>query len=151
MYLGNFSWASESITKKVKIIRVVYNATSNELVRTNTLVKGAIVEIDFTPYRTWYETHYGKKFPSLKSEEKAPLAKKQSGSGGIGKGSAENKEKSTVAPVSSEKPTTVDPSILDENFIKSTTGSKVLGMCAFCLHTVLNLWTSAQILMLLSQ
>ena len=35
----------------------VYNASNNELVRTNTLVKGAIIQIDATPFRQWYETH----------------------------------------------------------------------------------------------
>jgi len=28
-------------------------------VRTNTLVKGAIVQIDATPFKQWYEAHYG--------------------------------------------------------------------------------------------
>lgn len=36
----------------------MYNASNNELVRTNTLVKGAIVEIDAIPLRQWYEKHY---------------------------------------------------------------------------------------------
>ena len=35
----------------------VYNASNNELVRTNTLVKGAIIQVDATPYRQWYEAH----------------------------------------------------------------------------------------------
>lgn len=42
---GNFSWATNAIAKKCRIIRVVYNATNNELVRTNTLVKSSIVEV----------------------------------------------------------------------------------------------------------
>merc|ERR1711959_392856 len=41
---GNFSWASESVTRKVRVLNVVYNSTNNELVRTNTLVKGGIVQ-----------------------------------------------------------------------------------------------------------
>jgi small subunit ribosomal protein S8e len=44
----------------------VYNASNNELVRTNTLVKGCIVEIDSTPYRQWYEQHYGVKIGKKK-------------------------------------------------------------------------------------
>lgn len=55
---GNFSWSSETFAKKTRIIRVVYNSTNNELVRTNTLVKGCIVEIDAAPFRQWYENHY---------------------------------------------------------------------------------------------
>jgi small subunit ribosomal protein S8e len=35
----------------------VYNASNNELVRTNTLVKGAIIQVDATPFRLWYESH----------------------------------------------------------------------------------------------
>ncbi len=55
---GTYSWGSEAISRKTRIIGVVYNSTNNELVRTNTLVKGCIVQIDATPFRQWYETHY---------------------------------------------------------------------------------------------
>ncbi len=51
---GNFAWGSEASTRKTRIIRVVYNASNNELVRTNTLVMGCIVEIDAAPFRQWY-------------------------------------------------------------------------------------------------
>merc|ERR1712178_327493 len=56
---GNFSWGSEVCTRKCRIIDVVYNATNNELLRTKTLVKNAIVQVDATPFRQWYEQHYG--------------------------------------------------------------------------------------------
>ncbi|SCZ89387.1 BZ3500_MvSof-1268-A1-R1_Chr1-1g01148 [Microbotryum saponariae] len=55
---GNFAWASEHATRKTRIIGVVYNASNNELVRTNTIVKSAIVQIDAAPFRQWYEAHY---------------------------------------------------------------------------------------------
>jgi len=55
---GNFAWASENVTLKTRLIAVVYNASNNELVRTNTLVKSAIIQIDATPFRQWYESHY---------------------------------------------------------------------------------------------
>ncbi|EJD36019.1 40S ribosomal protein S8 [Auricularia subglabra TFB-10046 SS5] len=55
---GNFAWGSEHVTKKTRIIGVVYNASNNELVRTNTLVKGAVIQVDATPFRQWYESHY---------------------------------------------------------------------------------------------
>jgi small subunit ribosomal protein S8e len=55
---GNFSWGSQATTCKTRIVKVVYNASNNELVRTNTLVKGCIVEIDAVPFRQWYERHY---------------------------------------------------------------------------------------------
>ncbi|KAJ1562924.1 40S ribosomal protein [Cladochytrium tenue] len=55
---GNFAWGSEHCTRKTRIISVRYNATNNELVRTNTLVKGSIIEIDATPFRQWFEATY---------------------------------------------------------------------------------------------
>ena len=51
---GNFAWASEATARKTRIIDVVYNACNNELVRTKTLVKNAIVVIDAAPFRQWY-------------------------------------------------------------------------------------------------
>ena len=48
-----------AITRKTRILDVVYNSSNNELVRTKTLVKGAIIQIDATPFRQWYEQHYG--------------------------------------------------------------------------------------------
>jgi len=56
---GNFNWASEAVTRKTRIIDVVYNASNNELVRTKTLVKNCIVQIDATPFSQWYVNHYG--------------------------------------------------------------------------------------------
>ena len=44
---------------RTRIINVVYNASNNELVRTNTLVRNSIVQIDATPFRQWYLKHYG--------------------------------------------------------------------------------------------
>eukprot|EP00949_MAST-11_sp_MAST-11-sp1_P000663 g663.t1 len=68
---GNFSWGSEVCTRKTRILNVVYNASSNELVRTNTLVKGCIVEVDATPFKQWYEKHYEVKIGSGLSKKKA--------------------------------------------------------------------------------
>ncbi|RKP17903.1 40S ribosomal protein S8 [Rozella allomycis CSF55] len=78
---GNFSWGSEAITRKTRIIDVVYNASNNELVRTKTLVKSAIVQIDATPFRQWYEAHYGsllgkKKLAKAASTEAGEAEKK---------------------------------------------------------------------------
>ena len=66
---GNFSWGSEAITRKTRIVAVVYNASDNDLVRTNTLVKNAIVQIDAAPFRQWYETHYGVVLGKKKADE----------------------------------------------------------------------------------
>merc|ERR1712205_238402 len=81
---GNFSWGSEVCTKKTRILDVVYNASNNELVRTKTLVKNAIVQIDATPFRQWYEAHYGTivgkkhlKKKATEGEEKAEEPKKK--------------------------------------------------------------------------
>merc|ERR1711976_466973 len=57
---GNFGWASEGIARQTRIVDVVYNAVSNEMIRTKTLVKGAVVTIDATPFRQFYENHYSK-------------------------------------------------------------------------------------------
>ncbi|CAH9108083.1 unnamed protein product [Cuscuta europaea] len=71
---GNYSWGSEALTRKTRILDVVYNASNNELVRTQTLVKGAIVQVDAAPFKQWYLQHYGvevgrkKKTASAKKE-----------------------------------------------------------------------------------
>ena len=76
---GNFSWGTEVCTRKARVLDVVYNASNNELVRTKTLVKGAIVLVDATPFRQWYEAHYGVKIGHKKNvaatEEKAEATK----------------------------------------------------------------------------
>merc|ERR1712121_83775 len=55
---GNYSWGSECCTRKTRIVDVVYNCTSNEMIRTKTLVKNTIVLVDAAPFRQWYEAHY---------------------------------------------------------------------------------------------
>ena len=55
---GNFNWQSESTTCKTKILNVVYNASNNELVRTNTLVKNTIVRIDSAPFKKYLVKQY---------------------------------------------------------------------------------------------
>ncbi|CAF1650510.1 unnamed protein product, partial [Adineta ricciae] len=57
--IGNFSWGSEGIAKKTRVIDVMYHPSNNELVRTKTLTKSTIVQIDAVPFRQWYESHYG--------------------------------------------------------------------------------------------
>ncbi|KAI5195227.1 40S ribosomal protein S8-B [Aureobasidium subglaciale] len=56
---GNFSWGSEGVSRKTRVIGVAYHPSNNELVRTNTLTKSAVVQIDAAPFRQWYEAHYG--------------------------------------------------------------------------------------------
>jgi small subunit ribosomal protein S8e len=71
---GNFAWGSEHVTRKTRLIGVVYNASNNELVRTNTLVKGAIIQVDAAPFRQWYEAHYGQPVTKKGGAAKAQAA-----------------------------------------------------------------------------
>merc|ERR1712182_173970 len=77
---GNYSWGSENFAKKVRILDVVYNASNNELVRTKTLVKGAIVQVDGQPFKQFYYKRYGvllgQKKGSKKSEREEDESKK---------------------------------------------------------------------------
>ena len=66
---GNFSWGSEAISHPSRILNVVYNASNNELVRTNTLVKGAIIQIDAHPFLEWYNKWYGVSLGRKDTEE----------------------------------------------------------------------------------
>lgn len=56
---GNFSWGSEGVARKVRVIAVAFHPSNNELVRTNTLTRSAVVQVDAAPFRQWYEAHYG--------------------------------------------------------------------------------------------
>jgi len=77
---GIFSWGSEVVTRKTRVLDVVYNATNNELVRTKTIVKNCIVTIDANPFRQWYLKHYDIELNKKKVEEsdKARAEAKQS-------------------------------------------------------------------------
>ena len=66
---GNFCWASEGIARKAKILDVVYNASNNELVRTKTIVKNTIVQVDPDAFRQWYKKRYNKKLGKATKEE----------------------------------------------------------------------------------
>ncbi|RXH78964.1 hypothetical protein DVH24_034171 [Malus domestica] len=70
---GNFSWGSEAVTRKTRLLDVVYNASNNELVRTQTLVKSAIVQVDAAPFKQWYLQHYG---VEIGRKKKSSAAKK---------------------------------------------------------------------------
>jgi len=80
---GSFSWGSEAISRKTRILNVVYNSSNNEYVRTNTLVKNTVVQIDCSPFRQWYEQHYGvvlvKKKKTKDGKDEEEKEKKKSG------------------------------------------------------------------------
>jgi len=74
--VGNFSWGSEAVTRKTRVLDVVYNATNNELVRTKTIVKNCIISIDANPFRQWYLKHYDVELNKKKLEESDALRAK---------------------------------------------------------------------------
>ena len=76
---GNYSWGSEAVTRKTRILDVVYNASNNELVRTQTLVKSAIVQVDAAPFKQWYLQHYGLDIGRKKKTAAAAAAAKKEG------------------------------------------------------------------------
>jgi len=94
---GNYSWASEAITRKTRLIDVVYNASSNELVRTKTLVKSCVVQIDATPFRQWYEAHYGTSL-ARKSGTKTDAKEKKGKAGKPAKGAKAEAKTEEAAP-----------------------------------------------------
>lgn len=73
---GNFSWPSQNVSIKTRILWVVYNATNNELVRTNTITKNTIVEIDATPFKAYFYKTYGQDLGKVKKEEDASRSAK---------------------------------------------------------------------------
>ncbi|MBA0875774.1 hypothetical protein Goshw_027393 [Gossypium schwendimanii] len=56
---GNHWWGSEAVTRKTRILDVVYNASNSKLVRTQTLLKRAIDQVDAALFKQWYLQHYG--------------------------------------------------------------------------------------------
>jgi len=77
---GNYTWPGEAVCRKSRIIAIVYNPTNPEYVRTNTVVKGSIIQIDATPFKNWYQKHYGvvvgKALPFLTPKSKDGSEKK---------------------------------------------------------------------------
>ena len=78
---GNFAWGTEGVSCRARILDVVYNATSNELVRTKSLVKNCIVSIDAAPLKLFLAKHYGYEMDAKKSkkESKDKKAKRATG------------------------------------------------------------------------
>ncbi|KAI8369301.1 ribosomal protein S8e/ribosomal biogenesis NSA2 [Radiomyces spectabilis] len=101
---GNFAWGSEGVSRKTRVLTVVYNASNNELVRTNTLVKGAVIQIDATPFRQWYESHYA-----------LPLGKKKNKNAEV-EASAEKKSNSVQKKLEARKSRAAVDQLLDDQF-----------------------------------
>lgn len=113
---GNYAWPGEAVTRKCRVIGVVYNPTNGEFVRTNTLVKGSIVQIDATPFKNWYQKHYGvvvgkpvdaTKAATKKAEKKGKKAAKKT-EGAEKKAKTETKATTEKKPVAVAKPKTAN-------------------------------------------
>jgi small subunit ribosomal protein S8e len=63
---------SEHHSAKSRILDVKYNSSNNELVRTKTLVKGCVVEIEAAPFKTWYQQKYGFTFGTKNGKDIIP-------------------------------------------------------------------------------
>ncbi|KAJ9649344.1 ribosomal protein S8A [Coniosporium apollinis] len=74
---GNFSWGSEGVARKTRVIGVSFHPSNNELVRTNTLTKAAVVQIDAAPFRQWYEAHYGQNLGRRRQQKAAETAEEK--------------------------------------------------------------------------
>ncbi|KAL8908125.1 MAG: hypothetical protein Q9207_001017 [Kuettlingeria erythrocarpa] len=86
---GNFSWGSEGIARKVRVISVSFHPSNNELVRTNTLTRSAVVQIDAAPFRQWYEAHYGQNLGRRRQAKQTTEAEEKKKSKGVEKKLAE--------------------------------------------------------------
>jgi small subunit ribosomal protein S8e len=91
---GNFSWGSEGIARKVRVIVVAFHPSNNELVRTNTLTKAAVVQIDAAPFRQWYEAHYGSALGRRRQVKGAEVEEEKKKSNSIVKKQEERMKKS---------------------------------------------------------
>ncbi len=76
---GNFVWPGEHVAHKTRILDTVYNASNTEFVRTKTVTKNTIVQIDATPFRQWYLKHYGVDLSKKTASTPNPEPVKQSG------------------------------------------------------------------------
>ena len=74
---GNFMWVSQGVSRKCKILEVVYNASNNELVRTQTLVKNCIVSVDSTPFKYYWYINYTEAKVNRLPEMKEPKLKEK--------------------------------------------------------------------------
>jgi len=74
---GNFAWASENRSFRCRIVDVLYNASNDDLVRTKTLVKNCIVQIDGNPFKQYYLKQYGEVLGKPTEDEEKVSARVQ--------------------------------------------------------------------------
>ncbi|KAF1345309.1 ribosomal protein S8e/ribosomal biogenesis NSA2 [Delphinella strobiligena] len=94
---GNFSWGSEGISRKVRVIAVAFHPSNNELVRTNTLTKAAVVQVDAAPFRQWYEAHYGAAIGRRRQQKAGETVEEKKSSKSVEKKHAERNAKVETA------------------------------------------------------
>ncbi|XP_057873407.1 small ribosomal subunit protein eS8 [Cryptomeria japonica] len=116
---GNYSWGSEAVTRKTRLLDVVYNASNNELVRTQTLVKSAIVQVDAAPFRIWYQQHYGQ---DIGRKKKAPAVSKKE----TEEGEAASEEKSRSKHVIRKVEKRCEGHKLDQHMEEQFAGGKLM-------------------------
>lgn len=58
-----------------------FHPSNNELVRTNTLTKSAVVQVDAAPFRQWYEAHYGQSLGRRRQQKQATEEEKKKSKG----------------------------------------------------------------------
>ena len=116
---GNFTWGSEQVTKKTRVLDVVYNATNNELVRTKTLVKNSIVQVDATPFKQFYSQHYDVELGKKKNVKEG---------GEEGKAAAEPKKKSRHLQAAIKKRQAAR--FLDSTFAEQFNAGRILACVA---------------------
>ena len=101
----------------------MYNASSNELVRTKTLVKGAIIQIDATPFRRWYENHYA-----------LPLGRKKASEEVLKKSANKKRGKTVQAKVDARKKHSAVDAKLEEQFANG----RLYGAFSCCRNACMN-------------
>jgi small subunit ribosomal protein S8e len=82
------------VARKTRVIVVSYHPSNNELVRTNTLTKSAVVQIDAAPFRAWYEAHYGSSIGRKRQQQKGEAVEDKKVSNSVTKKREERVKKS---------------------------------------------------------
>lgn len=62
-----------------------FHPSNNELVRTNTLTKSAVVQVDAAPFRQWYEAHYGQNLGRRRQQKQTTESEEKKKSKGVEK------------------------------------------------------------------
>ncbi|XP_071702984.1 small ribosomal subunit protein eS8-like [Rutidosis leptorrhynchoides] len=116
---GNYSWGSEAVTRKTRILDVVYNSSNNELVRTDSCQECYCA----APFKQWYLQHYGVDI-GRKKKTTASTTKKRGG-GMLLIGAPEDAKKSNHVARKIEK-RQEDRKLLDPHVEEQFSGGRLL-------------------------